>query len=147
MGCTCRAIAGWNQLHSLKWMDEDGWAHTFAAAAVQWSFCQAGFTGQQHIRLHCDNCIFIMKKKYKLNFVRKKKKTQIQKYSFQNMQKISTWLLAFWSSSLAPAYFCHRPTLMWPHNRPTLKQKPQKRNILSTLQDNKLVYDVHLLKL
>lgn len=44
-----------------------------------WSFCQAGFTGQQPVRLHCDNCIFVMgKKKYKLNFI-KKKKSQNQK--------------------------------------------------------------------
>lgn len=49
-----------------------------------WSFCQAGFTGQQPIRLHCDNCIFAMKKKIQTQFHKEKKN---QKSSFQNMEK------------------------------------------------------------
>lgn len=48
-----------------------------------WSFCQAGFTGQQPIRLHCDNCIFAMKKKIQTQFHKEKKN---QKSSFQNME-------------------------------------------------------------
>lgn len=52
-----------------------------------WSFCQSGFTGQQPIRLHCDNCIFVMEKRNKLNFIKRKKKKPKCTNKFQNTGK------------------------------------------------------------
>lgn len=71
-----------------------------------WSFCQAGFTGQQPIRLHCDNCIFVMKKKYKLNFIRKKtpKIKSIVFRIWENLQT-STWILLFFSPLYMRQFF------------------------------------------
>lgn len=51
-----------------------------------WSFCQAGFTGQQHIRLHCDNCIFIMKKTIQTQFHKEKKEKRKKHPQIQRTQ-------------------------------------------------------------
>lgn len=53
-----------------------GWAHTFAAAAAQLEFLPGWVHRAAAHQVTFDNCIFVMEKKYKLNFIKKKSQNQ-----------------------------------------------------------------------
>lgn len=76
IGALKQPLQVWNWHHSPRWTAWRTRELTPLLLLFSWSFFQAGFTGQQHIRWHCDNCIIVIKKKYKLNFVKRKKNTQ-----------------------------------------------------------------------